>query len=303
MFSVPQKDVIMFVDNDYFDSAEKYRDFYSLDFADDLHHEFVTFTSSDVNLVGQIYRPDDYTATVFILHGYLSHSAMLRFTIQRLTDEGYAVATLDLHGHGLSGGEVADINDFSQYSDALAQYVTIIQDKLHGSYHLVAHSLGCAVVEDYLLIRRQDPFDKVILGAPLVRSWLWDLSKISYDIGAKNLEWIPRAFGKCTSDKQYRTFIRTKDPFQARKVPIQWVQALFAWNKRIEQAQPLDRKIYILQPKKDTVVSYQYNIPFLRTKFSDVDVTMLPKCRHELFNESKPRRDNVFDKMTKILES
>ena len=55
---------------DYPDEVTDYFKFYSLNVdTDNIEHIFGTFESGSLVLVGHIYKPAEYKATVFLLHG------------------------------------------------------------------------------------------------------------------------------------------------------------------------------------------------------------------------------------------
>ena len=137
-----------------FDSVEDYLKFYGLGSAS-VEYEFVPFKSNDFELAGHIFQPVNYKATVVILHGYLNHCGLLSKLIKFLLEAGFAVAVYDLPGHGLSTGRPTAIDDFSQYSDSLSDFISIIKPVLHGPYHAIGHSTGAAIVMDYLFTGRR----------------------------------------------------------------------------------------------------------------------------------------------------
>lgn len=292
----------MFGDDSYFDSIGSYLKFYGLDFADEgIGHNFITFQSNGYTLAGHIFRPSEYKATVFVLHGFLGHCGPLKHLIKYLTEKGYAVGCFDMPGHGLSGGERAGIDDFSQYSDALRDFADLVGRRLNGPYHLIGYSTGGAAALDYLLTSKEDVFDKVILAAPLVRSWLWRLSKIVFWLYQPFGKDIPRVFRKDSSDKNFLRFVKNEDLLQGRTVPIKWVRALYRWNEKIAGLKPCQRSIEIIQGTGDTTVAWRFNIKFIEGKFSDVQISLIDKARHELFNESADIRQEVFSQINSWL--
>ena len=129
---------------------------YGLDLIDrNTEHLFGSFQNGSFTLAGHIFRPKEYKATVVILHGYLNHCGLLSKLIKYLIETGYAVAVCDLPGHGLSWGEPTAIDDFSQYSQALDDFMKIIKPQMHGPYHLIGHSTGAAIIMDYLFTERR----------------------------------------------------------------------------------------------------------------------------------------------------
>ena len=287
---------------EYPDSVIDYFKFYGLDFdSNDVDHFFGTFESGGLTLVGHIYKPQKYKATVFLLHGFFDHCGQLNHLIKYLLEQDYAVACFDLPGHGLSGGERAAIDDFSQYSRSLTDFIDVAKEQLAGPYHFIGHSTGAAAGLDYLFTHQESIFDKVILAAPLVRCIAWQQTKIAYQKKISFIKSIPRIFCKSSSDKEFLAFIKNKDPLQSRQLTLKWVRALRSWNERIASLPVSNKSVKVIQGTSDTVVDWKFNIEFIESKFSDVDVTLIEAGRHELFNESMEIRSKVMTQITTYL--
>ncbi len=54
---------------------------------------------------------------------------------------------------------------------------------------------------------------------------------------------------------------------------------------------------------KDTTVDWQFNIKFLRDKFSNIEIELIENANHDLFNESVDMRSEVFSQISDYLES
>jgi len=282
----------------YSDSVVSYFQCYGLDFAgENVEHVFGTFKSDGRTLSGHVFKPKKYKATVFVLHGYLNHCAQLKHLIRYLIEAGYAVAAFDLPGHGLSSGERAAIEDFSQYSDALAGFVSAADKGLAGPYHVIGFSTGASAVIDYLFSCENSVFDKVILAAPLVHSVAWQSSKAGLKFYGSFASHVPRIYRKESSDEQYLKFVRA-DPLQSTDVSLKWVKALHRWNDRIADLPACKAKVKVVQGTSDKTVDWKFNVEFIREKFSDVDVSLIENCRHEMFNESEDIRKKVFSQIS-----
>ena len=258
-------------------------------------HIFGTFESNGYTLAGHIFRPKQYKATVILIHGYFNHTGQLIHLITHLVSRGFAVAAFDLPGHGLSTGQRAEIDDFSQYTNTLCDFTNLVKQKLNGPYHLIGFSNGASIVLDYLFFSDDDSFDKVILAAPLVRCTGWEQMKISYKVYTRlGNETVPRVPRKNSSDPDYIDFNRNKDTLRVQDVSLKWVKALEKWNEKINTAGPCKKKILVIQGTSDSTVAWKYNIKFIKTKFTDANIKLIKKARHELFNESTELRNEIF---------
>ena len=153
-----------------------------------------------------------------------------------------------------------------------------------------------------MLSDRDDVFDRVILTAPLVRPWGWKQAKIGYQLYKGFGDTVPRAKRRNSSDEKFLEFNRNRDKLHLQEVSLKWVKALDEWNGRIAAAAKRDGRILVIQGSDDTTVAWKYNIKFIKTKFSDVDVRMIEKGRHELFNEAEEMRNEVFSQIGSYLE-
>ena len=291
----------------YTDSILRYFAYYGLnpdqEAVGPYEHVFGTFESDDNILAAHFFEPTEYRATVLVLHGYLSHCGQLSHLIKYLLLKNYAVATYDMRGHGLSTGERAAVDYFSQYGRALSDFVDVTRLQLKGPYHLIGHSMGGSAAIDYLLTSEEPIFMKVILVAPLIRSIFWRSSRIAYCLCSQFVKRVPRIFSHNSSDREFLSFIRSRDPLQARTVPLKWINAMFEWNDKIIKCRPCNMKIMIIQGLKDRTVDWKFNIRIINEKFRNAELSFVDEGRHELFNESFYIRQEVFSQITGYLQN
>jgi len=284
-----------------FNSVEDYLIKYGLVFGG-VEYESINFQSSSCQIKGHIFRPKQAIASVVLLHGYMNHTSQLKHLIQFLTERNYAVAVFDLPGHGLSSGKRGDIENFSQYTIALQDFIKHAQQKLPSPYNTIGFSTGASVVIDYLLTDNSDIIDKVILAAPLVRYFGFQkanpLLKFYSALGRD----LPRIPQNVTSDTSYKKLVN-KDKLQVKWVPVNWVNALHQWLDKIEKLSPSQKPIKIIQGTLDKTIDFKFNVEFLKTKFAHVDLTLIENARHELFNESEPLRNHVFSHVFDYLKT
>ncbi|MBW2410583.1 MAG: alpha/beta hydrolase [Deltaproteobacteria bacterium] len=271
--------------------AQKYLQYYGIYF-DDIPQYLGTFQSGKYVLSAHIFHPPKAAATVFLLHGYCDHTGMLKNLIGLLVNQGLAVAVYDLPGHGLSGGEACMIDDFNTYVEIFSDFIDLCVPYLPQPYHFAGHSTGCAIALDFMHRVSSDRFDKVIFIAPLVRSAYWTLSKAHHYLTKPFMDTVPRVFFDNTSDPEFNRFIEN-DPLQCQAIPLKWIEALFAWNERVEKLAPISHPVLILQGSEDTVVDWEFNIVFLKQKNNLAKVKWFQNGRHNLLNETEVIRQEV----------
>ena len=279
--------------------TQRYFNFYGLDIKG-AQHLFGSFASGTYVLTAHIFTPPESRGTVLVLHGYYDHAGTLKHLIEKLLQENYTVAVYDHPGHGLSTGARADITDFSEYVTAMADFTAICHARLEGPLHLVAHSMGCAVATEYLLTRRDDPFEQVVFVSPLVRPAAWKASQVGMRVSGSSVDYMPRIIRRSSSNREFHSMIKN-DPLQARHVSMRWVRALHTWNGRVVGYDPSDRVIGILQGTEDSVVDWEYNTVFLRDKFPQTQTTLVKGGGHHLLNEALPMRQRVLEMVTSHL--
>ncbi len=282
-------------------AAIRYFKYYGLDIAG-AEHGFGTFSSGGYVLAAHVFTPPESKGTVVVLHGYYDHAGILRHLIRSLVEAGYTVATYDHPGHGLSTGERASIEDFSEYVSVLEDFLKLCRTRLRGPFHLVAHSMGCGVATDHLLNAGRTSVEKIVFLAPLIRSAAWDLAGWGRALVGDRVDSVPRKFRKNCSDKAFLKFVKD-DPLQTDRVPMKWVKALRAWNDRVVKYEPSGMSLRIIQGASDTTVDDEYNLALLRKKFNNPEVVMIKKGGHQLMNEPPPIRSDVLEHVTAYLGS
>lgn len=280
--------------------ALAYQRFYGLDFVQRqvaVRRQLGRFSAGGYDLVSQVWWPASApVATLFVVHGFYDHMGLYRHVIEWGLNRGFVVIACDLPGHGLSSGERASIQDFSQYQEALQGLFIEAQSlALPQPWHLFGQSTGGAIVLDHLL-RQGDHSPaqgQAILMAPLVRPKDWNWSKFSYYLLRPFVKGIERQFSENTNDPQFLPFLQA-DPLQAHRLPTAWVGAMARWISRIEAAPASARQPLVIQGEADKTVDWEHNLKVLNTKFSQPQVLLLPEARHHLANETVAIREQYF---------
>lgn len=278
---------------------DDYFDYYRLEVEKASHH-FGRIRSNGFTIAVHVFRPAQPSGSAFVLHGYNDHAALLKRMIDTLLDLNLSVITFDLPGHGLSSGERSTIEGFQQYMDVFADVKQRFERYLPKPHYLMGHSTGGGISFDHILQNPDHSFSKLILLAPLVRSARWKLSKTGHFMLKPFKKTIGRRFHPETSDSAYVEFW-LNDPLQHPDIPLQWIQAMFNWEEDLADRPSDSLATLIIQGKKDAVVEWKHNVPFLESKFPNHQTLLLETGRHQLVNEAGTLRDSIYQTIRSFL--
>ncbi|WP_026179909.1 alpha/beta hydrolase [Hahella ganghwensis] len=287
------------------DIEERYCRYYRIDKESRITgttHRLGYFEALGFHLALHVYTPPRPKGTVFVFHGYFDHVGLYGHLIEHLLRSGFAVVAYDLPGHGLSSGESVSIKSFSQYQAVLQACLDLCKGQLPEPWVAVGQSTGAAVLVEFLFRHRfssdNSPFQHWVLLAPLVRPLGWRSALFLHTFLGPFLRTWKRVFMPNSHDSEFIRFLKDKDPLQARTVSIDWFGALRRWVKEIEATEPLAHPVTIIQGQDDTTVDWKHNIPQLQKLLPNSEVRYISEARHQLVNESKPIRNQVFEWVT-----
>jgi alpha-beta hydrolase superfamily lysophospholipase len=240
--------------------------------------------SAGKRLFVQAFVPERPRGSVLFLHGYMDHSGGYARFFAELLRRGYAVYALDLPGHGLSEGRMADIGDFKEYGLAAAALAgAAASDGADpGTLYAAGHSAGCAAWLVYLS-EHDNPFRQILFGAPLVRSSWWKMVKLGVGLAAWTGGSLPHSNGPRTRKDVY-PYPFEIDPLNPPSFPLSWAKALIAWNKENPGYGPYAGDLTIIQGEADAVVDWRYNLGYLSQRFPGrVDSVLVEGANHYVF--------------------
>lgn len=267
--------------------ADELFDSYYLEcLGDDINATYypIWFKSLDDKMNGIIFKPGSNSkGTILMIHGYAGNIKGFRVMISRFLREGYTVAALSLPGHGLAGGERGDIDNFNDYGILVRDFLKSIRGKVPEPMFAVSHSTGCSA----LIIHNQKyswKFRKVVFIAPLVRSYSWHLSVV----------------GRVLT-KPFVNYYNTPwtGVLAVHVFPMHWFDELYDWNKSVEGYKKQSDDLLVFQGEKDKVVSWEYNVDYLKRKYRNSNFIYYPDADHTYFMYEG---DNLEDTITRTLD-
>lgn len=271
----------------------KYLTYYGLNHWSSIH-KCARIHHNNLGIFSQSFIPEKRKGLVTIIHGYLDHSGSFSKLIDSLLSEGYGIVTFDLPGHGYSHGLRGDIENFTDYCEALHAVQAHYREKglTDTRWSVIGHSTGAAIIIDYINSGNMS-FNKIIMVAPLVQPYLWSFSKIGVKIIGKKVKHIKRSFRKNSSDLHYLKFVKD-DPLQFSRLPLNWLHSFEKWHSNLSHLPVSKKDLYILQGNKDTTVDWKYNIRFLLDKYPQSKCILVDEGNHQLFNEKDVIRELTF---------
>lgn len=247
----------------------------------------------------QVFSPQQPSkGTVFLLHGYLEHSALYQPLLKEILAQHFSVITFDLPGHGLSTGSAANIDHFDHYQDVLNKVYHYVRQapQLPQPWLGIGQSTGGAILMHHLLAcaeQRKNPYvDRVLLLSPLLRpaKSAWWHNPVGLGIIRRIKKQVPRHFRRNNHNPEFLRFVRLKDPLQPRLMSMAWILAMSKWMLEMEQRPPCRIPVWLAQGALDQTVDWRYNIEFVRQKFRLQTLLILEEGSHQLINEREDIR-------------
>jgi alpha-beta hydrolase superfamily lysophospholipase len=266
--------------------------YYGIDFAEHLpqvEHQAGYVRSGDYTLAVHHWRQPGASTNLLLLHGYFDHTGLFNKLIEWGLSHNCNVLIFDLPGHGLSSGEPAVIDDFGDYSRAIADVLAAVSLPPLPLW-VMAQSTGGAALVDFAG-KYAWPFAATALLAPLVRPAGWFGVMAGQVLAGRFVDSVPRKFSANSSDKEFLAFLK-QDPLQSQQISLRWVGALRRWLGDLPHRDLGVGPALIIQGDADMTVDWRYNIGVIRQLFPDSQVEYLKGAGHQLANESdKIRRD------------
>lgn len=257
----------------------------------------------DVNqqsIFAAAWEPPISKGTAIIVHGYLDHLGLFSPLINYLLDQEFTVVCFDLPGLGLSDGERASIEDFAEYTLVLDHMIKLCQQRFTGPLHSLGQSTGGAILLKHLLDADKNtpyPFASLNLLAPLLHPKGWWLNRHLLPIVTPFRKALKRRFGESSHDAEFLAFLREKDFFQPKEMPMQWFAAAENWAKQFEVCDGSNYPVNIIQGTSDQTLDWKYNLEVFEKKLPNRQLQIIENAYHHMANEEPKLRKQIFEAM------
>ncbi|OHD80924.1 MAG: hypothetical protein A3J97_04915 [Spirochaetes bacterium RIFOXYC1_FULL_54_7] len=264
----------------------------------------VLVPTTDGYLAAYWYEIPGSQTTVILGHGYLNHARGNQLVIDFFLERGYTVLAWDLPGHGNSWGQPGAIDDFMQYARAFDAILVHVRERRPAdALSFIGHSTSCAVFMTWqreiwqtgtsALMDNPLPLSTVVLIAPLVRTWLYELSTFGWSIG----RWFIQELKPRTSAGSHRPGYGEEffaDPLAVKRMPVSWIQPYHEWELGSRSWKPDPFPLLIVQGTSDTALDWRYNIRFLSSVYPEARVELVEGAWHCLLEEAEPWVSQVY---------
>ncbi len=260
--------------------------------------EIVIKTNDGLNLHGRIHEVNDPKALVVLIHGMGEHFGRYAHVSAFFNQAGYAVAGIDLRGHGQSEGKRGHTPSY----DLLMDDIELFVNRLNTAYPkvplvLYGHSMGGNLTLN-ALIRKKLPVEAAVISAPYLKL-AFEPPKWKTVLGKLSAKWIPelsQATGlntnSLTRDKNVIQAYKN-DPLVHDKITSSFfVNVHFAGPFALRNAEKISIPILLMHGTKDQLTSH-FATQELHEKIPDRSKLKLwDEFYHELHNE--PEKELVF---------
>ena len=167
--------------------------------------------------------PPGRKGTVCLFQGRAEFIEKYFETVRELRSRGFAVATLDWRGQGLSERALDDprkghVEDFSEYERDLDVFMNeVVLPDCPPPHFAVAHSMGGAVMMN-IAKKGSRWFDRVVISAPMIElagvwgSSLFKVTARAMRYAGMGTQYIPRGDGTVVASGPYIGNLLTSDP-------------------------------------------------------------------------------------------
>ncbi len=264
----------------------------------------------NLGLYYQSWKPDSgYKAAIIIVHGSFEHSGRYVNLALRLVDNGYAVYTFDLRGHGRSGGQRAFVSSFNLYVQDLEIFVSFVHKAQTAKpVFLLGHSAGAVIALLFEITRESVPIKGMILSAVVLKltNGIPALTRIFSSVAGT-------FFPKLKLEKLNSKYL-SRDPRVISEYdndPLIYKEGVHAgvlleFTRSIDrirsQTDKIKKPMLILHGGNDRIASIEGSRQlYLKACSADKTFKVYENFYHEIFNE--PGKEEVFADIIHWLDS
>ena len=253
--------------------------------------------------------------TVALFNGRTEFIEKYCEVIRELLDRGFAVATLDWRGQGLSSRSQENrlkghVDDFADYDEDIDAFVRdVLLQKCPKPYYVLAHSMGGNIALRYLS-RPGNVFDRAVLVAPMtgvhtkpIPLWAAKLVAWTGDVIGRGASFVPGGEGidpldelfeknAVTSDvarfDRYKALLNARPEVATGAPTLGWLRQAFRTMKDVSAPGLLAKiscPVLIISAGEDTIADSATH-PATAAAIPQGEVITVPGAKHEIMMET-----------------
>jgi len=268
----------------------------------------IQFQSQDgLALHACMFVPENPKALIVLIHGMGEHFGRYAHVAEFFTQNGFAVAGIDLRGHGKSEGKRGHTPSY----DLLMEDIELFVNKLKTSYLevplvLYGHSMGGNLALN-ALIRKKLPLKAAVISAPYLKL-AFEPPKWKTVLGKLSAKWLPELTQptglntKSLSRDEAVIQAYEKDPLVHDKITSSFfVNVHFAGPYAIEHAAKIGLPFLLMHGTKDQLTSHHATQQLHELTHERSELKLWEGFFHELHNE--PEQQEVLNFVLEWLNS
>lgn len=246
--------------------------------------------------------PPGSIATVLIVPGLGDHGGRHLTTRRMLLANGIATCTVDLRGHGTSGGRKRYVERFEDFEHDLQRALDYAASAAREEpLFVLGHSMGALVTARLLATRRYELAGVILSGGAFQVET--SVSPALIRVGRLLSRWWPGFrlptginYEGLTRDEAMREQTR-QDPHVTGWVSARLgAELLDAIEGSLSHAAHITHPLLLVHGESDPITTVAGSAAFYeRANATDKTLLLYPGCRHELHRELPPDRERFFD--------
>ena len=269
-----------------------------------LNNVSYTIPASDgINLFIRDYSLQNSNEVILIIHGLGEHSGRYLKLIQDFNDKNISVFTIDIRGHGKSGGKRGHSPFYKQLMNDIQCFIEHVTNKTSNQkYFLYGHSMGGNLVINYSL-QKNIKIDGIIATSPCIQPAI-EPPKIKLFMGKLFQKLIPSLTlnngldinGISRNLRVIEDYIN--DPFIHNRLSVKLgMDIINSGIYALENSQNIAVPMLVFHGRKDRLVSYNASKKLVEISGSNVKFIGFKDAYHEIHNEEEKEEllKNIFD--------
>jgi alpha-beta hydrolase superfamily lysophospholipase len=267
------------------------------------HTSYLIAASDGINLFIRDYSVQNSNQVILIIHGLGEHSGRYLKLIHDFNDKNISVFTIDIRGHGKSGGKRGHSPRYEQLMSDIQYFIKHVTEKISNQkYFLYGHSFGGNLVINYSF-QKNKKINGIIATSPLIKPSI-EPSKVKLFMGKFFQKLVPslrlsngiKINGISRNMQVINDYIN--DPLIHNKVSVQLgLDMLSSGIYALENSGHITVPMLVFHGKNDELTSYNASKKLVENSGPNIKFIGFNDAYHEIHNEPEKEEllRNIFN--------